>query len=1177
MRKHRAAKALIIAVLVLATVLGLVACADDVFTATFVTNGGTEVAAIQEVASVESAPETTREGYTFAGWFTDEALTQKAEFPFTLTADTTFYAKWSKNEYTATFNPNGGSAVESVTASVIESAPASTREFYALEGWYLDAGLTQKAQFPYEMTADTTFYAKWVLADNAAVVTFDYAGGSGTETSRILTKGGKIGELPVTERDGFEFVGWFDGETQVTADTEISGNVTLTAKWLGNEVTITLDYNIAALEEMLGMDAGDITNPSGNLVKSITVRAGETITEMPAIVNAFYVTISDRPLGYLFKTEPAVTWTVDGEAFDPSAPVDRTEDFTITAEYATVTVTFDPAEGAFADPAFGGTISVPKGLNSQILLSLTPEVVRANHTLSSWGIPNAGNAVGLTEDVTYTATYNEVRPYVTFDPNGGTFTDESFNPKQEANPLYNETIEHMLNGRDLETLATRPGYELVGWFDEEGIEWTMESEYTDYVDRTLTAQWAPVEYTLTLDFDGGSSDPAVESLQVDFNSEISGLPVPVKDGFEFGGWYYNGGQGPVKVEDGDLYTWTESVTVTARWLATAVDVTLDADGGTVNGEDTVSVQPGGEIGALPDASKEGFTFMFWTYNGEKVEEGDVFTPVDDNYTFVAAYTEYFTPGLTFSLGSDGYRVIGTGVTDENVIIPSTYNDAMTGGSYGELPVTEVWSFANNKNIKTVQLPETITSLGASVFSGCTNLTGIEIPAKVTIIPGNAFKNCAGITEIDLTGITEIGSMAFDGTELTSVNIPATVTTIGMGAFSSCMNLTEITFEEGVNITEIPDNFASQSALATIVLPESVQTIGMRAFNMTNLTAIAFSANVTEIGTYAFQACDKLADITFAEGEAVLAIGKQAFENTAWTELTLTSSVKEIGYRAFYGNKIQGKTVTVTRTDGIISEGDVIGYPTNDSILGAAAAIAAVYVPEELLAAYEENDYWTIYPLEAAASTPEIPEGVTIVDNVLTAIDSTVVDLVIPEGVTEIGMAAGIGGDMSDIKPNTTLKSVVIPASVTKINMAAFALCTALESITFAPGSNLNEIAEQAINGTAITEITIPASVKIIGNGAIAGNAALAKITFEEGFNPTSVGWGQLDAHKIKCDIIIEGDVWAEGIAKGNTFGDPSYANAPWDEVGTRIYVRADLVEAWKEILPNYVDYIVAIN
>lgn len=1174
MRKHRTAKALIIAVLILATVLGLVACADDVFTATFVTNGGTEVAAMEEVTSVESAPATTRDGYTFAGWYTDEALTEAAQFPFTLTADTTFYAKWTKNEYTATFVTNGGSAVASITGSVVEGAPASTREFYALEGWYLDEGLTQKAQFPYEMSGNTTFYAKWTLAENAAVVTFDYAGGNGTETSRIVTKGGKVGELPVPTRAGFEFVGWFDGENEVTADTEVNANTTLIAKWLGNEVTITLDYNIAALEEMLGMDAGDITNPSGNLVKSITVRAGETITEMPAIVNAFYVSAN----GYLFKTEPAVTWTVDGEAFDPSAPVDRTEDFTITAEYATVTVTFDPAEGAFADPAFGGTICVPKGLNSQILYAITPEVVRANYTLSSWGIPYAGNAVGLTEDVTYTAKYSEVLPAVTFDPNGGEFTSDRFtaNPTRYAHPLYSETIENILEGADLETLAIRPGYELVGWFDEEGVEWTMESEYTDYVDRTLTAQWAPVKYTLTLDFDGGSSDPAVESLQVDFNSEISGLPVPVKDGFEFGGWYYNGGQGPVKVEDGDLYTWTESVTVTARWLATAVDVTLDADGGTVNGESTVSVQPGGEIGALPDASKEGFTFMFWTYNGEKVEEGDVFTPVDDNYTFVAAYTEYFTPGLTFSLGSNGYRVTGTAVTDENVIIPSTYNDAMTGGSYGELPVTEVWSFANNKNIKTVQLPETITSLGARVFSGCTNLTGIEIPAKVTIIPGYAFENCVGITEIDLTGITEIGDMAFDGTGLTSVNIPATVTTIGMGAFSSCMNLTEITFEEGVNITEIPDNFASQSALATIVLPDSVQTIGMRAFNMTNLTAIAFGANVTEIGTYAFQACDKLADITFAEGEAVLAIGKQAFENTAWTELTLTSAVKEIGYRAFYGNKIQGKTVTVTRTDGIISEGDVIGYPTNDSILGAAAAIAAVYVPEELLAAYEENDYWTIYPLEAAASTPEIPEGVTIVDNVLTAIDSTVVDLVIPEGVTEIGMAAGIGGDMSDIKPNTTLKSVVIPASVTKINMAAFALCTALESITFAPGSNLNEIAEQAINGTAITEITIPASVKIIGNGAIAGNAALAKITFEEGFNPTSVGWGQLDAHKIKCDIIIEGDVWAEGIAKGNTFGDPSYANAPWDEVGTRIYVRADLVDAWKEILPNYVDYIVAI-
>lgn len=1173
MRKHRMAKALIIAVLILATVLGLVACADDVFTATFVTNGGTEVAAMEEVTSVESAPETTREGYTFAGWFTDEALTQKAEFPFTLTADTTFYAKWSKNEYTATFNANGGSAVESVTASVIESAPASTREFYALEGWYLDEALTQKAQFPYEMGADTTFYAKWVLADNAAVVTFDYAGGSGTETSRILTKGGKVGELPVPTRAGFEFVGWFDGENEVTADTEVNANTTLIAKWLGKEVTITFDYNIAALKEMLGLDT-IIESPSRPPAKSVTVRAGETIKK-PAVLEAFYVT----GVGFLFKSEPAVTWTVDGEAFDISAPVDRTEDFTLTAEYATVTVTFDPAEGAFVDPEFGGVISVPKGLNSQILLSITPEVVRTNYTLkNNWGIPKGVSAVGLNEDVTYTAEYSEVLPAVTFDPNGGEFTSDRFtaNPTRYAHPLYSETIENILDGADLETLATRPGYELVGWFDEEGVEWTMESEYTDYVNRTLTARWEAVEYTLTLNFDGGSSDPAVESLKVDFNAQITDLPTPVKDGFEFGGWFYNGGEQPVKVENGDVYTWTESITVTARWLATAVDVTLDADGGTVNGESTVSVQPGGEIGALPAASKEGFTFMFWTYNGEKVEEGDVFTPEGENYTFVAAYTEYFTPGLTFSFGSDGYRVTGTAVTDENVIIPSTYNDAMTGGIYGEQPVTEVLSFANNKNIKTVQLPDSITSIGANAFSGCSNLTGIEIPEKVTVIPGNAFLNCAGITEIDLTGITEIGDTAFRGTGLTSVNIPATVTTIGTGAFMSCKSLTEITFEEGVNITELPDSFASESTLAAIVLPESVQTIGMRAFNVTNLTAIAFSANVTEIGTYAFQNCVELADITFAEGEAVLAIGKQAFENTAWTELTLTSAVKEIGYRAFYGNKIQGKTVTVTRTDGIISEGDVIGYPTNDSILGAAAAIAAVYVPEELLAAYEENDYWTIYPLEAAASTPEIPEGVTIVDNVLTAIDSTVVDLVIPEGVTEIGMAAGIGGDMSDIKPNTTLKSVVIPASVTKINMAAFALCTALESITFAPGSNLNEIAEQAINGTAITEITIPASVKIIGNGAIAGNAALAKITFEEGFNPTSVGYGQLDAHKIKCDIIIEGDVWAEGVVRGNTFGDPSYANAPWEEVGTRIYVRADLVDAWKEILPNYVDYIVAI-
>ena len=1175
MRKHRTAKALIIAVLILATVLGLVACADDVFTATFVTNGGTEVAAMEEVTSVESAPATTRDGYTFAGWYTDEALTEAAQFPFTLTADTTFYAKWTKNEYTATFVTNGGSAVASITGSVVEGAPASTREFYALEGWYLDEGLTQKAQFPYEMSGNTTFYAKWTLAENAAVVTFDYAGGSGTETSRIVTKGGKVGELPVPTRAGFEFVGWFDGENAVTADTAINVNVTLTAKWLGNEITITLDYNIAALKEMLGLD--NIGESSFRPpVKSVTVRAGETMNK-PAVLEAFYVNGV-----YLFKSEPVVTWTVDGEAFDISAPVDRTEDFTLTAEYATVTVTFDPAEGAFVDPEFGGVISVPKGLNSQILLSITPEVVRTNYTLkNNWGIPNGVSAVGLNEDVTYTAEYSEVLPAVTFDPNGGEFTSDRFtaNPTRYAHPLYSETIENILDGADLETLATRPGYELVGWFDEEGVEWTMESEYTDYVNRTLTARWEAVEYTLTLNFDGGSSDPAVESLKVDYNAQITGLPTPVKDGFEFGGWFYNGGEQPVKVENGDVYTWTESITVTARWLATAVDVTLDADGGTVDGEGTVSVQPGGEIGALPTASKEGFTFMFWTYNGEKVEEGDVFTPEGDNYTFVAAYTEYFTPGLTFSFGSDGYRVTGTAVTDENVIIPSTYNDAMTGGIYGEQPVTEVWSFMNNKNIKTVQLPDTITSFGANAFSGCSNLTGIEIPESVTVIPGNAFKDCAAITQIDLTGITEIGATAFRGTGLTSVNIPATVTTIGTGAFMDCKSLTEITFEEGINLTEIPENFASQSALESIVLPDSVQTIGMRAFNLTKLTAIAFGENVTEIGRLAFQYCDKLVDITFAEGEAVLEIGKQAFENTAWTELTLTSSVKSIGYRTFYGSKTSGKTVTVTRTDGIISVTDgVVGY-NNDSPLGAAQTIAAVYVPEELLAAYEEDEIWRAYPLEAAASTPEIPEGVTIVDNVLTAIDSTVVDLVIPEGVTEIGTFAGMGGSYSGTM-NTTLKSVVIPASVTKLSQAAFAGCTALESITFAPGSNLYEIQAEAISATAIKEITIPASVKIIGNSAIYANPQMTKVTFEEGFNPDSMGYGNFadSGSEMITEIVIHGDVWTNDMSNNYKFGNP--VNDRWDEkgngTGTKIYVDGN-VEAWKDILhADYADYIVAI-
>lgn len=143
--------------------------AANTYTITYNTKGHGE--AQNSVANVtaipEQLPELTAEGWTFGGWYTDEACTVAAVKGATITADTTLYAKWTEvvvATYTITYNIQGhGTAqgsVSNVTALPSE-LPVLSEEGYTFDGWYLDANCTQKATAGATITADTTLYAKW--------------------------------------------------------------------------------------------------------------------------------------------------------------------------------------------------------------------------------------------------------------------------------------------------------------------------------------------------------------------------------------------------------------------------------------------------------------------------------------------------------------------------------------------------------------------------------------------------------------------------------------------------------------------------------------------------------------------------------------------------------------------------------------------------------------------------------------------------------------------------------------------------------------------------------------------------------------------------------------------------------------------------------------------------------
>jgi uncharacterized repeat protein (TIGR02543 family) len=106
----------------------------------------------------------TRSGYTFAGWFSDEALTTAYTFSTMPSQATTLYAKWTINEYTITFNSNGGTSVTAITQDfgTAITAPADpTRSGYTFAGWFSNEALTTSYTFSTMPSQATTLYAKW--------------------------------------------------------------------------------------------------------------------------------------------------------------------------------------------------------------------------------------------------------------------------------------------------------------------------------------------------------------------------------------------------------------------------------------------------------------------------------------------------------------------------------------------------------------------------------------------------------------------------------------------------------------------------------------------------------------------------------------------------------------------------------------------------------------------------------------------------------------------------------------------------------------------------------------------------------------------------------------------------------------------------------------------------------
>lgn len=151
-----------------------------------------------------------------------------------------------------------------------------------------------------------------------------------------------------------------------------------------------------------------------------------------------------------------------------------------------------------------------------------------------------------------------------------------------------------------------------------------------------------------------------------------------------------------------------------------------------------------------------------------------------------------------------------------------------------------------RNIHSVTIPQSVTSIGDYAFSRCEKMDSLTINDAATSIGSWAFDECYKLTTLSLgKNITTIGDYAFlDCHKLDNVTIPQSVTSIGKSAFYRCYALTTLSL--GENIEKIGSYaFAECGHLTNVTIPEKVKTIEPYTFGWcTSLKYITLPAGLT---------------------------------------------------------------------------------------------------------------------------------------------------------------------------------------------------------------------------------------------------------------------------------------------------------------------------------------------
>ena len=553
----------------------------------------------------------TRLGYELVGWYNDGDYKVDGGGVWTSTRNVTFTAKWTPVTYSITYDLDGGIADNPTTYNIETETfklTNPTKKGYSFTGWSgsnID-GKSMDVEIAKGTTGNKSYKANF--SANSYQIKYYYGYDNKTDIQNVYYDSNI--DLIVPSREGYDFLGWYYNNTQVSNGNWIYDyDISLTAKWQAKKYAITYNLN------------NGYNNPSNP-------------SEYTIDTNTFSLLDPNRN-GYDF-----LGWTgSDISIISKNVTINKG-----TIGEKSYTANWKPLLNSIIFNGNGNTSGNTNSMQGYTDAHITlneNRFERLGYSFKGWSETPNGAIKYLDGDSIIVPTESIYNLYAIWSPNLNSidfYGNGADNGNMDTQYMYTDST-----GNLNENQYSKKGYHFIGWSNEKegSVVYSDKSSYIMGISKNITlyAQWKPNNYKISFDPNGGKKTPNDKEVVYD---SVYTLETIERDGYCFEGWYY--GENKLTDSSGqslNKYIIASNVTVIAKW-SPKTNMLILSDGNNVKKveglTDTWVRIPKNEF------EKEGYKFIGWSTsingNVEYYDQDLFYIGTNDTYALYAIFETY---------------------------------------------------------------------------------------------------------------------------------------------------------------------------------------------------------------------------------------------------------------------------------------------------------------------------------------------------------------------------------------------------------------------------------------------------------------------------------------------------------------------------------------------------------